>query len=97
MFDGFNKNDKNDSYTTDVTVKSIMPAGDGKSNVVFDVKYLFDRSDDSQLAQVMEYSGCVIEKNPDYEKNGNGQPYMIDTIGKGKMIQNNTISNGDDN
>ncbi|GAA0809855.1 zinc ribbon domain-containing protein [Ligilactobacillus aviarius] len=96
MFDGFNKNDNNDSYTTDVTVKSIMPGGDGKSDVVYDVKYVFDRSDGSQLAQVMEYSGCVLEKNPNYDKNDEGQPYMIDTIGKGKMIQNNTVS-GDDN
>ncbi|KRM51559.1 zinc ribbon domain-containing protein [Ligilactobacillus araffinosus] len=96
MFDGFNKNDNNESYTTDVTVKSITPDGDGKSDVVYDVKYLFNRSDNSQLAQVMEYSGCVLEKNPNYEKNNEGQPYMIDTIGKGKMIQNNTIS-GDDN
>ena len=96
MFDVFNKNDNNDSYTTDVTVKSIMPGGDGKSDVVYDVKYVFDRSDGSQLAQVMEYSGCVLEKNPNYDKNDEGQPYMIDTIGKGKMIQNNTVS-GDDN
>lgn len=96
MFDGFNKNDNNDSYTTDVTVKSIMPGGDGKSDVVYDVKYVFNRSDGSQLAQVMEYSGCVLEKNTNYDKNDEGQPYMIDTIGKGKMIQNNTVS-GDDN
>lgn len=92
MFDGFDKNDNNDSYTTDVTVKSIMPDGSGKSNVVYDVKYLFNRSDGSQWVQVMEYSGCVIEKNPDYSKNDEGQPYMIDTIGKGKMIQKNTLS-----
>lgn len=92
MFDGFDKNDKNNSYTTDVTVKSILPDGNGKSDVVYDVKYVFNRDDGSQLVQVMEYSGCVIEKNTDYEKSYKGQPYLIDTIGKGKMIQNNTIS-----
>lgn len=91
MFDGFNKNDNNDSYTTDVTVKSIMPGGDGKSDIVYDVKYVFNRSDGSQWVQVMEYSGCILEKNPDYEKNDEGQPYMIDTIGKGNMIQKNTL------
>ena len=41
MFDGFNKDDNNTSYTTSVTVKSIMPGGDGKSNVVYDVKLYF--------------------------------------------------------
>lgn len=92
MFDGFNKDDNNSSYTTDVTVKSILPSGNGKSDVVYDVKYLFNRSDGSQWIQLMEYSGCVIEKNPDYEETNEGQPYIIDTIGKGKMIQKNILS-----
>lgn len=97
MFDGFNKDDNNLSYTTDVTIKSIMPDGNGKSDVSYDVKYLFDRDDGNQLAQVMHYNGCILEKNPDYENNNEAQQYMIDTIGTGKMVQNNTISNDNDN
>lgn len=82
MFKGFDDNDKNNSYSTEVSIKSITPAGDGKSNVIFEVKYVFNRSDDTELVQVMEYNGCVIEKNPD--KNAS-EAYLIDTIGKGKM------------
>ena len=95
MLKGFDKNDKNLSYTSDVTVKSVLPDGNGESDVVFDVKYEFVRDDDTKLVQVMEYSGCTIEKNPDYDKDDKGQPYVIDTIGTGKMIRKDTISNDD--
>ncbi|WP_290033170.1 zinc ribbon domain-containing protein [Ligilactobacillus cholophilus] len=95
MFDGFNKDDNNLSISTDVTVKSVLPAGDNKTDVVFDVKYAFDRIDDKKIVQVMEYTGAVIEKNPDYEKNNSAREYMIDTIGKGKLIKNDTLSSDD--
>lgn len=95
MLEGFDKNDKNISYTVDVTVKNVLPDGDGKSNVVYDIKYIFDRDDDSKLIQVMEYSDCIVEKNPDYEKNNKGQPYMIDSIGTGKMIKEDKITSDD--
>ena len=55
MFDSFDKYDNNILYTTNVTIKSITPVGNGKSNVLCDFKYLFNRSDNSRLVQVMEY------------------------------------------
>ncbi|KRL63615.1 zinc ribbon domain-containing protein [Lactobacillus psittaci] len=81
MFDQYDDNDKNISYSTSVKIISLTPAGNDDTNVVYEVKYSFTR-DDGDLNQVMHYSGAVIHKN------GEGD-YQIKSIGGGKLISSN--------
>lgn len=84
MFDQYDDNEKNLSYSTSVKIVSMMPAGNNDTNVVYEVKYSFTR-EDGDLNQVMHYSGAVIHKNGESD-------YQIKSIGGGKLISSNNDS-----
>ena len=73
-----------DSYDTDVTIESIYPDKGNQSKVNYRVNYTFEY-DDHTKKQVVEYTGGTLKKD--------GDDYLINTIGDGKLISSRDEDN----
>lgn len=82
--DRWDKDDSMDSYDTDVTIESIYPDKGNQSKVNYRVNYTFEY-DDRTKKQVVEYTGGTLKKD--------GDDYLINTIGDGKLISSRDEDN----
>lgn len=82
--DRWDKDDSMDSYDTDVTIESIYPDKGNQSKVNYRVNYTFEY-DDHTKKQIVEYTGGTLKKD--------GDDYLINTIGDGKLISSRDEDN----
>lgn len=77
MQKGFDNDDDVYGVDYDVDIETISPAGGKTSYVTYKVTYKFDMEDYTKT-QVMEYPDATVQKD--------GDDYMVNFIGKGRLI-----------
>lgn len=77
MSKGFADDDDLLSFEYEVDVKSVAPGENGTSVVNFNVKFTFEKEDDSRKVQVFSYPGVVSK---------DGADYVIDSLGANTKI-----------